>query len=202
MQVILSERLLKQTIRNFEDLGDMTDDEMMVQFHRYRQRLLDQMQHYGLYFGGMVEQAATVAAYEFSLNPDGDRETIIEGLKLIQPLAVTVQVSDIPALVQNPVFVGAFQSGWSHVAQELERIQPSEILDKIESLAGRFVNGGATVEAVLDYDSWALSHGVPNLPSNYEQAQEFRRAEEENYRKSGGDTSSRFHVRLPDGSWA
>lgn len=201
MQVILSERILQQTIRDLEDLGEATNDEMMVLFDQYRNRLLEQLKNYGLHFGGMVEQVGTVASYEFALSRDVPRETIIQGLMLIRPVCVTVNIGDIPALVQNPVFAGAFQSGWSSVAYDLERIQPSEILDKIESLAGRFLGGEENVETQLTYDQWALSNGIPNLPTNYEKAARFRQQEEEAYQKAQQERFDNWGRDQESSSW-
>ncbi len=80
----------------------------------------------------------------FRVSPLRDRQTFFGWLGFIQAEAVSVEAEDLPVLVSDRVIRSSMQQGWSSVASYLDKLQPSELYDAIESAAVKVFNQPGT----------------------------------------------------------
>lgn len=182
MLVTLSERKLCDLIRQLENIQD-SSEELLVRFDYYCGRLFVHIAEYGVTMKNLVQNSGAVAAFKFELNPHR-RETITAGLRLLNPVAVSLEVEDIGALVANPVVAAGLRDAWGEIGPQLQRIAVSDIMTKLEKFASTvafrpkpIANEGELIEHELGYQTWLLQNNLEDPAAKSTHLREFREAE-------------------------
>lgn len=167
MFVILSERKMTALIRELEGLGAETQNEILVRMDYYGNRLFSHLRKFGVSVDGLNREAGDVAGYHATLSPshtEDHRHDRVRGLVFLRPVCITMEASDIPALILNPMMQAAARESWVEIAGEFERILPEELMDKIERVVPRVAFGprpawkGPANE--VDFQMWLSENGL------------------------------------------
>jgi hypothetical protein len=173
MIATLSQRATTELIRELEGISpEVSEDEILerMQSH-YAPRLFKHVAEFGVVFDGRCNVRGSIADFGFTLRPSStdNRETLVDGIALLRPAAITVEKEDLPALVLNPPMLAAMRDEWSEIANQFHKIMPSELLDAIESAARKVLNtprefdpyiNSMTGDPDLDFQVWAAQHGI------------------------------------------
>ena len=98
----------------------------------------------------------------------------------------------------------SLHSEWANIRQNFERLSVGEIRETIEAWCSHLAfsgNGADQTVVRASIDPVFEEVGVSDPLAQHLAVDEHRRAEEQAVREAGGNTSSGFRVRLPDGSW-
>ena len=193
MIICVSNRRFGDVIRQLEGLGnDVTAAEIEENGDRYGKRLGEYVRSYGVNIVG-----ARLRGEIIDLNAaltSNDRETVIRGVQMLQPLNVSVEQGDLPRLILNRIMLACFQENWFEVQPLLSKIQPSGLLNLLEDIAGKIAFGQRSpekaVETDLGFESWCLANGlpVPGAARNaYDRYREAEVAEAQEYRQEQHD---------------
>jgi len=146
MRVTLSERRLSERIKQLEGINDNVE-EITYRMEHYAMRLFAHVNEYGVRFVGMVHQSGGLGTFQFDISgvgrdwqtSDFNWQKLAEGLSFMDPVAVTVEESDMSAICTGLVLTMAVDN-WEQYAAELQRISVGEIQPKIEAALLRLHN--------------------------------------------------------------
>jgi len=193
MLVTLSERHLSERIRELEGIND-TVEEITYRMEHYAKRLFVHVNEFGLRFSAMIEQHGGLATIQLDISgvgrnwEDGDWHWSkpYEGLACLDPVAVSIEESDMAAICEGPIATMAVDT-WGNYAAELQRISVSEIRPKIEAVLLRLHTQpliSETADPALNYElSTAQLHraGLRNPLERFEAQEAYRQAQEAEY---------------------
>jgi len=191
VRITLSERLLSEQIKQLENLDPATNlDEITHNMVRHFRKLAEHVQNYGvILLGTDFQQAGTLATMGAVLNPsysDDDVVTRLNGLRMLNPLSVSVEPGDLPAFVIDPIARVALEDGWSSYGHELQRVSVSQIRATIERIASKVLfapseEAQILADAGVGEDAFQLflqRAGKRDPLQKLNQIQEFREREE------------------------
>src|SRR5690348_589834 len=147
MLVTLSERKLSERIRELENIQDSTE-EICERMQHYAARLFKHIAEYGVQMAGMVQHSGGLGVFRFSLSPvfdDEGRSMRIEGLNLMNPNSVSVEVSDLPGLVPQGIARTVLEDEFGTYSHEVQKILPSDISPTLERIAQRVMTAPLSV---------------------------------------------------------
>src|SRR5262249_39238598 len=88
-------------IKQLEGLDDATtDSEILENVHRYGANLGRYLADFGVQMAGALRDTGEICDYQCNIT-SSDRETVIKGLQVLNPLNITVEFDDLPKLVLN-----------------------------------------------------------------------------------------------------
>lgn len=214
MFITLSWPRIASLIRELENLPDFTDDEMAVRLDLYARRLFDHARKYGISVKGLATQGgnnSSIAAFSADIahcHSEEARSERIAGMELLRPVAVTLQCDDLDSLVLNVPVRAAMKEAWPEIEDKFQRILPPQILDLLESVAGKVAFGprpawkGPSNE--IDFSLWLSENGLkdPTGPGTRhmraieeaQAAEELRRQERDEAWRNEHESTS-FNVR-------
>lgn len=179
MQITLSESRLSELINQLEGTN-LPVDEFAHRMDRLAAKVFGHLGHYGIKMQGLSNQNGNLATFSLSLDPsydDESRDTRLAGLRLLNPVSVSLNANDLPAFVLNKVALAGIRTVWPDIMREFDRILPTEIMSKLEE-AANYANkapGIATSEG--GFKKWCIENGLP-IPG-LEQEREARRRQQE-----------------------
>lgn len=155
MLVTLSERVMSEVVRNLEGLDPaITLEEITERMPEYSKRLFDYVGQFGVRFLSCLQVRGQLADFRFQLIPNGqdNRDSFTQGLAIMRPVCISVEESDLGALVLNPAMLAGFRGAWQQIGPTLQRISPNQLLDKIEAAAGMAMSAPAPYDEDLGGD--------------------------------------------------
>jgi len=180
MILTISSRRLTDLIRSLENITD-TDAEIDANGHRYGHRLGQHLLEFGIIGGQYRERGQGIADWQVSFTSNYDPETAVSGLKLLNPVNISLQFGDLPKFIGNSVMLGCAREAWSDIEGEFQRIQPDELIDKLERVLGRVafapVSPERQFESELTFSQWCQMNGLRE-PGAAQHAYDRRREEE------------------------
>jgi hypothetical protein len=190
MRITLSERLLTEQIKQLENLDPAINiDEIAHNMTRYFRRLAEHVQHYGVtLLGEGFQSSGAVATMCAVLNPshlEDDVVTRLNGLRMLNPLSVSVEPGDLPAFVTDPIARIALEDGWSSYGHELQRVSVSQIRATIERIAAKVLfaphtaprNDVEALEQEQGYELFLARAGKRDPLAKHAAVEEYNRAE-------------------------
>jgi hypothetical protein len=72
--------------------------------------------------------------------PLPNRQAFMQFLSFFQAEAISVEADDLTVLVSDRIIRASMQQGWGSIAADLDKLQPSELYDAIESAAVKVFN--------------------------------------------------------------
>src|SRR5262249_16139735 len=124
--------------------------------------------------------------------------------KFCQRLNIGVRKEALPRWVLTPPMLACAREAWPDIESQFQKIQPSELLDRLESVLGRVAFGPTSsdkrIETELTFESWCLANGlkIPGEAQNkYDEfrkreIEERQREEQEVYDRFWGDSRAEF----------
>jgi hypothetical protein len=137
MRITLSERLLSEQIRQLENLDPATSiDEISHGMTRYFRRLAEHVKLFGVeLLATDFQQSGSIATMGAALSQshsEDDIQTRLNGLRMLNPLSVSVEQHDLGAFVTDRMALTALYDAWSSYADQLQRIPVNEIRSTLE----------------------------------------------------------------------
>src|SRR5262245_26384286 len=115
MLITLSERRLSALIREFFGLVDVTDEELLPQLTKYASKLFVALStERGLTMQSLGGIGNGIAVYRFDVTTD-NRDDLLAGLSLLNPVMLSVERNDLPRLVQNRPILAAMNDCWYEI---------------------------------------------------------------------------------------
>jgi hypothetical protein len=179
MIVTLSERTTTELVRELEGLDPaITVEELTERMPQYSQRLFAHLRNFGLTYDGRCNPRGPVADFGFSLKQNSvqdERQTLVDGLAMLRPICISVEREDLPSLILNPMVLAATVEQWPQIAGQFRKVLPSEVLDRIERIAGKVAFSprpfdpyvdSMTGDPELDAQVWFQMNGVKDPSRN------------------------------------
>lgn len=140
MLVTLSERRLSERIKQLEGIQDSVE-EITFRMEHYAMRLFAHVNEFGVRFLGLVSQSGGLGTFRFDIGGvgrdwqtgDWNWQKLAEGLNYMDPVAVSIEESDMEVVCTGLIASMAVDS-WDSYASELQRISPNEVCSKIEAV--------------------------------------------------------------------
>jgi hypothetical protein len=195
MRVTLSERTFLERIRQLEGLGsDVTSDEINHRLPQYASKLFQHLRAFGINQVGLISSNGTLGTFFVGLDAcydDESRNLRLEGLRMLDPLSVTLEERDLPAFFTGLVLtmmVDAFDS----YAGQFQRLTVSELDSKLPDVATKIFAAPAapaflveTEEDVTalreiqeqEFELFCLRSGVKDPMAKHNAIDEYNRAE-------------------------
>jgi hypothetical protein len=187
MIVYLSESRLSSLIRQAEGI-DAPDSEIALMMDKHARGIFSHVANYGVRMVGMISHTGDIARFKMEIGGN-DRETIIAGLQWLNPVCISLEQEDLPALCPNPLGLGVLQSTWHDVHGEFDRIQPATIIDTMENVATRLAfsldtQAHAEIAKTIDpagyeqgFEEWCQQNGIRNPTAHHDEVERHRQAE-------------------------
>jgi len=196
MQVICSERQFFGQIRQLEGIDpNVTNDELSVRSLFYARKLFDYVKGFGVDLIAGPQIHGTLATFSMSLKPAWDEESVakrLEGLSMLAPVAVSLELPDLGAFVTEPIMRAALQDQFGAFSPQLQRLTVGEIRPALENCARQLL--AAPVNAPtndfeaemqdMELQALLINAGKTDLlrkEQKRREVEEFRRKEEEAY---------------------
>jgi len=200
MIAVLSTPKLEAAMREMFDIDpNMSRDEMILMHDSYEQKMFPMLEQSGLTFAGQVGREGSLFSWRFTLHgsPLDGRDIIQQALVNLKVVAVTLEPDDLTVMCPNAAIRAGMLHGWNEIEDELSRVPPAQLLDRIEQVGPRITfNGTANLtEATESFETWAMRNElrIPTVPkfSNEIDVQEAeRKANEQRWLQHGGDDES------------
>jgi hypothetical protein len=191
MRITMSERLLCDQIRQLENLDPATTvEEVSHNIIRYFRRLAEHIQNYGVTLLGADYQVngsvSTMGAVLNRSYSDDDVLTRINGIRMLNPLSVSVERNDLQAFVTEQIALVALYDAWDSYAHELQRLAVNEVRAAIERIAPKVLFAPAPqptnqFEAMQHEDGYQMflsRAGKRDPMAHHNAVEEYRRQEE------------------------
>jgi hypothetical protein len=181
MLLTLSESRFSARIRQLENIPQTTsDEEINHRLDRHAATLFQHLSNYGFVGFDRVAVSGTLGTFRATLAPchdDESRNTRIEGLKMLNPVSVTLESQDLPAFYRRGPLLTLMEDNFSNYARQFERLTVSELDRNLVDVATRVfaapMQTGFIVETEEDaaclkeirdeeFDLWCLRSGVRN----------------------------------------
>jgi hypothetical protein len=169
----------------------MTDEEVGVRIDFYsRDFFADIASDYGVAFAGLIENQSTIGVFRFDISRTKggatvDWEKLIGGLAKLQPVAVSVERSDIWVICDALVGT-ALNKSWHEVEPLLQRLSLEELRPRFEEICLRTVWSQPQELQQYEYqdelreiqaDALLDEAGIKNPTAKHREIEEYRRAE-------------------------
>jgi hypothetical protein len=190
MKITFSERLLSEQIRQLENLDPATTvEEISFNMHRYFRRLAEHVTNYGVTMDGTdFQQSGNLATMGAVLNrsySDEDVVTRLNGLRMLNPLAVALEPNDLPSFVTDSVALVALEDAWGNFGREFQRLTVNEIRPAIERVAMKVLfapsappsNDIERMEQEQGYEMFLARAGKRDPLARHQAVDEYNRAE-------------------------
>jgi hypothetical protein len=196
MRITLSERTFLERIRQLEGLGsDVTPDEISHRLDHFAKRLFQHLRPYGLNQIGLISSNGSLGTFYVGLDrcfDDESRNMRLEGLRMLDPLSVTLEEADLPAFFRDIVLTMMVDAFDSYAAQ-FQRLTVGELDSKLVSVATKVFATPAQPHFIVEteedlaalaaiqeqeFDLFCLRSGVKDPGAHYRAVEEHRQREE------------------------
>jgi hypothetical protein len=155
------------------------------------------LREYGLHLLGVTDERSGGQVCDWRFQLIGiDRENFVRGLQLLNPLNVSVEFDDLPRLVLNDPMLAVAREAWPEIEGQFAKIQPTELLDKLETVLGRVAFAPRSPEqqfvAEATFEQWCLANGLKVPGEQKSKYDEFRQKEIEERQRQEKALHDRF----------
>ena len=140
MLITLSESRFSARIRELENIPPTTsDEEINHRLDRYAATLFQHLSNYGFVGFDRVAVQGTLGTFRATLKPchdDESRNTRIEGLRMLDPVSVSLEAHDLPAFFRGMI-LNLMADNFEGYSQEFQRLTVNELDRKLVTTAER-----------------------------------------------------------------
>lgn len=141
MLITLSESRFSARIRELENIPQSTsDEEINHRLDQHAARLFQHLATYGFTGFDRVAVQGTLGTFRATLaacHSDESRNLRLEGLRLLDPVSVTLEAQDLPAFYTRGLILTLMSDSFDSYRQEFQRLTVNELDRKLVSTAER-----------------------------------------------------------------
>lgn len=196
MIVIVQSEAFDNLLRQLEGDPNIHTDTLNLNFRRYTDRLWEHLRPYGVNFEGVTGQHNSLWGLQFRLQGHPTHaDTVLEGIGVLQPVSVGVQLRDLDVLIGLPMTRAMFADNWATLQHELANVDFHGLRQRLEDVAMRLLSAPRQIQANDEPEEtllgseeqfrlWCASNNlpIPNAANVNRERQEQRANEERQQR--------------------